>query len=110
MTSSDLETRSRSTIHLLKLSLVLGNIHAKSEYPTFIITRVIVYNAKLGQWPSVIVKVSQGQPQGNKIRSMDYKIFLPNYIEIHMVVFFSEPHSQDPYATKSGQWPITTLK
>ena len=61
MTSSDLETKSWSTMHVLKLSLVLGNIHAKSEDPSFIITRVIVYNVKLGQWPLVTLKLGQGQ-------------------------------------------------
>jgi hypothetical protein len=49
MTSSDLERRSRSTIHILILTLVVGNLHAKLEGYSFIITRVIVYNAKLGQ-------------------------------------------------------------
>jgi hypothetical protein len=48
MTFSDLESRSRSTIHILKGRLVVGNLHAKLEGHSFIITRLIVYNAKLG--------------------------------------------------------------
>jgi hypothetical protein len=62
MTSSDLKSRSRSTKHILKLRLSLGNLHAKLEDPSFIITRVIMYNAKLSQWPLATLKVGQGQP------------------------------------------------
>jgi hydrogenase maturation factor len=40
----------------------LENLHAKLEYHSFIITRVIVYNAKLGQWILVHLNKGQGQP------------------------------------------------
>jgi hypothetical protein len=61
MISSDLESRSRSTIHILKDCPLVGNLHAKSEGNSFIITRVIVYNVKLGQQHLVTLKVGQGQ-------------------------------------------------
>jgi hypothetical protein len=62
MTSSDLESRSRSTIHLLNCPPLVWNLHAKLEGHSFIITRVIVYNMKLGQSSLVTLRVGQGQP------------------------------------------------
>jgi hypothetical protein len=49
MTFGDLESGSRSTIHLTKLDLRVGNIHAKHEDPSFIITQDIMYNVKSSQ-------------------------------------------------------------
>ena len=46
---------------LLKLRHLVGNLHAKLEDPSFIITRVIMYNAKLSQWPLATLKVGQGK-------------------------------------------------
>jgi hypothetical protein len=40
---------------------------------------------------------------------MDHRTFLPNYIEIRLLVS-SELRSQDIYAAKAGQCPVTTLK
>ena len=51
---------------------------------------IIAYYAKLGQGPLVTLKIGQGQPKVNQVRSMDHRKFLPNYIEIRLlhVVFF----------------------
>jgi hypothetical protein len=62
MTLSDLESRSMSTIHMIKLHIVVGKPHAKFEGHSLIITRYIVYNAKLGQWLLMTIKVGKGQP------------------------------------------------
>jgi hypothetical protein len=62
MTSSDLESRSRSTKHILNWHALVGNLHAKLEGHSFIITHVIEYNVKLGQWPPVTLEVGQSQP------------------------------------------------
>jgi hypothetical protein len=43
MSYSDLENRSRSTIHILKLCLVVENLHVKLEDPSFIINSYLVY-------------------------------------------------------------------
>jgi hypothetical protein len=43
------------------------------------------------------LKVGQGHPKVNQVRSMCHKIFLPNYIEIRPVVF-SVSRSQAIYA------------
>jgi hypothetical protein len=61
MTYSDLECRWRSTIHILKLCLAIGNPHAKLEDPSAIITQDIKHNTKLGKWPIETLKVGQGQ-------------------------------------------------
>jgi hypothetical protein len=61
MTYSDLESRSRSTINIQKLQILVGNLHAHLEDPSFIITRVIMFNAKLGQCPLMTLKVGHRQ-------------------------------------------------
>jgi len=65
MTFSDIESRSKSTIHAPKLWLGVGNIYAQLEDTSFIITQVIMYSMKLGQWPMATLKVGQGQPYKN---------------------------------------------
>jgi zona occludens toxin (predicted ATPase) len=67
-----------------------------------------MYNAKLGHWPITALKVGQGQPKVNQVRSMYHRTVLPNYNIIRLVVFF-ELRSQDIYAAKSGKWPVTTF-
>jgi hypothetical protein len=51
MTHSDLECRSRSKIHTTKLWRWVGNIHAKHEDPSFILTRDTMYNVQSDQLP-----------------------------------------------------------
>ena len=96
MTYGDLESRSRSTIHILEHCLVLGTCCAKVEAPSSTIVWDIKHNVKLGQWPLVTLDIGQGQPKSNQVGSMDQGTFLPNYIKIRPVLF-SEPHSQEIY-------------
>jgi hypothetical protein len=49
MTYIDLECKSMSTIHILKLCLVIKNLHAQLEDPSAIITQDIKHNVNLGQ-------------------------------------------------------------
>jgi hypothetical protein len=49
MTCIDLKCKSILTIHILKLCLVIGNLHAKLEDPSAIITQDVKHNAKLGK-------------------------------------------------------------
>jgi hypothetical protein len=49
MTYIDLECKSMSTIHILKLFLVIRNLHKKLEDPSAIITQYINHNVNLGQ-------------------------------------------------------------
>jgi hypothetical protein len=70
-----------------------------------------MYTVQSGQLPIMTLKVSQGQPNINQVRSMDHRTFLPNYIEIRLVVF-SEPRSQEihgagpAYTAAAGSFKI----
>jgi hypothetical protein len=62
MTSSDLESRSRSTI-LYKLDpyLWVRHLYAKAEVSNLIIAGDIIKKPKVGLWPLVVLKVGQRQ-------------------------------------------------
>jgi hypothetical protein len=60
MTYRDLiESRSKSTIHTLKLWLRVGNIHAKFEDPSFNFTQVIIhmYNENINILASLLPEI-----------------------------------------------------
>jgi hypothetical protein len=60
MTYIDLKCKSMSTKHLLKLCLVIGNLHTKLEDPSAIITQDLRHNAKLGKLPIETLKLGIG--------------------------------------------------
>jgi hypothetical protein len=79
MTYIDLECKSMSTIHILKLCLVIGNLHAKLEDPSATITWDIKHNVNLGQWPLATMKVGQSQRYTHQNFGLGLGTFMQNW-------------------------------
>jgi hypothetical protein len=101
MTSSDIESSTRSTIDIKKICLLLGNICVKLEDSSTTITSDIKHNVKLGKWPLVTLKVGLGHPKSNQVITIDHKMFLPNYIKIRSVVS-PKSRSQEIYSASAN--------